>query len=328
MKRKSIFKKDSQKIDAAFIEAGHPEKILLVPLDFAKSTHYACFCDGLGRYQRQAFTVKNNREGLDYLVDLIEAARKSRSIKNKQHIIVGGEDSASYTRNFMQRLKELGYLAVRLSSCEVHRQAESADSSTDKTALRAIAKTMLNRDAQLIDGHDIYAELRALTRQRRRIVHLSTAVKNRIHTHADRLFPSFLAKGSALSPFSKASLELMSKPSFGAASISGKNEKILARQLSRQGTPRSSEVAIALKQQAKGASAPAPLRDLITSADSFVFSRRGVVPQSSATSITFPRDYLVFDHIHVPTVIRSILVSVYQFRSQAAECSNPSIIEA
>jgi transposase len=253
MKRKSIFKKDSQKIDAAFIEAGHPEKILLVPLDFAKSTHYACFCDGLGRYQRQAFTVKNNREGLDYLVDLIEAARKSRSIKNKQHIIVGGEDSASYTRNFMQRLKELGYLAVRLSSCEVHRQAESTDSSTDKTALRAIAKTMLNRDAQLIDGHDIYAELRALTRQRRRIVHLNTAVKNRIHTHSDRLFPGFLSKGSALSPFSKGSLELMSKPSFGAASISGKNEKILARQLSRQGTPRSSEVAIALKQQAKEA---------------------------------------------------------------------------
>ena len=115
MKRKSIFKKDSQKIDAAFIEAGHPEKILLVPIDFAKTTHYACFCDGLGRYQRQAFTVKNNSAGLDYLVGLIEAARKSRDIGNKQHVIVGGEDSASYTCNFMQRLKELGYLAVRLS---------------------------------------------------------------------------------------------------------------------------------------------------------------------------------------------------------------------
>lgn len=253
MKRKSIFKKDSQKIDAAFIEAGHPEKILLVPIDFAKTTHYACFCDGLGRYQRQDFTVKNNSEGLDYLVGLIETARKSRGIRKRQHIIVGGEDSASYTRNFMQRLKELGYLAVRLSACEVHRQAESIDSSTDRTALRAIAKTMLNRDAQLIDGHDIYVELRALTRQRRRIVHLSTAVKNRIHTHADRLFPGFLSKGSAVSPFSKGSLELMSKTSFCAASISGKNEKVLARQLGRQGTPGSIEVAVALKQQAKEA---------------------------------------------------------------------------
>ena len=130
MKRKSIFKNNSQNIDAAFIEAGLPEKVLLVPLDFAKSTHYACFCDGLGRYLRQAFTVKNTKEGLDYLVERIEATRKSRAIGNKRHVIIGGEDSASYTRNFMQRLNELGYLAVRLSSCEVHRQAESVDSST------------------------------------------------------------------------------------------------------------------------------------------------------------------------------------------------------
>ena len=65
MKRKSIFKNNSQNIDAAFIEAGLPEKVLLVPLDFAKSTHYACFCDGLGRYLRQAFTVKNTKRKLD-----------------------------------------------------------------------------------------------------------------------------------------------------------------------------------------------------------------------------------------------------------------------
>ena len=251
MKRKSIFKNNGQNIDAAFIEAGHPEKVLLVPLDFAKSTHYACFCDGLGRYLRQAFTVKNTKEGLDYLVERIEATRKSRAIHNKRHVVVGGEDSASYTRNFMQRLNELGYRAVRLSSCEVHRQAESVDSSTDRTALRAIAKTMLNRDARPIDGHDVYDELRALTRQRRRIVHLSTAVKNRIHTHADRLFPGFLSKNSALAPFSRASLELMSKPSFGAASISRKNEKTLGQLLKRHGTPRSAEVAPALKQQAR-----------------------------------------------------------------------------
>jgi len=251
MKRKSIFKNNSQNIDAAFIEAGLPEKVLLVPLDFAKSTHYACFCDGLGRYLRQAFTVKNTKEGLDYLVERIEATRKSRAIGNKRHVIIGGEDSASYTRNFMQRLNELGYLAVRLSSCEVHRQAESVDSSTDRTALRAIAKTMLNRDARPIDGHDVYTELRGLTRQRRRIVHLSTAVKNRIHTHADRLFPGFLAKDSVLTPFSRASLELMSKPAFGAVSISRKNEKALGQLLKRAGTARSAEIAPALKQQAR-----------------------------------------------------------------------------
>lgn len=250
MKRKSIFRNESQKLDAAFIEAGLPEKILLVPLDFAKVTHYACFCNGRGTYIRKAFTVKNSKEGIDYLVDQIERARAARSIKNKRHVIIGGEDSASYTRNFMQRLFEFGYLTVRLDSKEVHRQAESVDSSTDKTALRAIAKTMLNRDARQTGGVDLYAQLRGLTRQRRRIVHLSTAVKNRIHTQADCLFPGFLAKDSAVAAFSKASLELMAHK-FSAATVARKSEKTLTRILGRQGVRNPSEVATKLKEQAR-----------------------------------------------------------------------------
>ncbi len=249
MKRNSIFRKNSQKLDAAFIEAGLPQKVLLVPLDFAKSTHYACFCDGLGRYLHQAFAVKNNHEGLELLVARIEATRKSRSIGSKRHVIIGGEDSASYTRNFMDRLLELGYLTVRLDATEVHSQAERLDSSTDKTALRAIAKTMLNRDGYPLIGSDIYTQIKGLTRQRRRIVHMITAVKNRIHTHADRLFPGFLSKDSALTPFSKASLELMAK-SFSATTIGRRTEKTLARQLSRQGIRDATAAAAALKRQA------------------------------------------------------------------------------
>ena len=82
MKRKNIFRNESQKLDAAFIEAGLPERVLLVPLDFAKITHYACFCDGRGTYVRKAFTVKNTQEGIDYLVDQIERTRVARSIKS------------------------------------------------------------------------------------------------------------------------------------------------------------------------------------------------------------------------------------------------------
>jgi transposase len=152
----------------------------------------------------------------------------------------------------MDRLYELGYLTVRLDSKEVHRQAESVDSSTDKTAVRAIAKTMLNRDARQTGGSDLYAQLRGLTRQRRRIVHLSTAVKNRIHTHADCLFPGFLAKDSAVAAFSQASLELMSH-NFSAAILARKSEKTLTRMLSRQGVRGAIEVAAKLKEQARNA---------------------------------------------------------------------------
>lgn len=252
MKTKTIFRNESQKLDAAFIEAGLPERVLLVPLDFAKITHYACFCDGRGTYLRKAFTVKNNQKGLDYLVDQIERTRKARSIKSKRHVIIGGEDSASYTRNFMDRLFELGYLTIRLDSKEVHRQAESVDSSTDKTALRAIAKTMLNRDARQTGGLDLYGQLRGITRQRRRIVHLSTAVKNRIHAHADCLFPGFLSKDSAVAAFGQASLELMAR-NFSATALARKSEKALARKLARQGVRDACEVAAKLKEQARNA---------------------------------------------------------------------------
>ncbi|MFT5824582.1 MAG: hypothetical protein ACI8ZW_000063 [Yoonia sp.] len=86
----------------------------MVPLDFAKLTHYACFCDGRGRYIRNAFTVKNNRAGIDYLIEQIERTRKARSIRSKQHVIIGGEDSASYTCNFMDELFKQGYLTTWL----------------------------------------------------------------------------------------------------------------------------------------------------------------------------------------------------------------------
>lgn len=252
MNRKTIFRNESQKLDSAFLEAGLPEKVLLVPLDFAKLTHYACFCNGRGQYLRQAFPVKNNTEGLSYLIDAIERTRKAKGIGQKGHVIIGGEDSASYTRNFMDRLHQSGYLTVRMDAKEVHHQADSVDSSTDKTALRAIAKTMLNRDVRETGGTDAYDKLRELTRQRRRIVHLSTSVKNRIHTHADRLFPGFLSPQSALKPFSKSSLALMGK-SFSAASIKRRSLTRLTTQLSRQGLREAAKVAAALKEQANAA---------------------------------------------------------------------------
>jgi hypothetical protein len=111
---------------------------------------------------------------------------------------------------------------------------------------------MLNRDARQTTGNDQYTELRGLTRQRRRIVHLSTAVKNRIHTHVDRLFPGFLSKASAVAPFSKASLLLMEK-SFSAAVIRRRSEKVLTRQLSAQGVREAALAAAQLKKQANDA---------------------------------------------------------------------------
>lgn len=251
MKTKTIFKNQSQKLHAAFMKAQNPGKVLLVPVDFAKQTHYAFFCDGYGRYLRKPFTLRNDRDGVDYLVEAIEKTRKTKDIRSKAQVVIAGEDSASYTQNFMLRLAGHGYVTMQVNAHEVHRQAESIDSSTDKTSLQAIAKTLLNRNAREFAVLDAYKQLREFTRQRRRLVRQTTGIKNRIHTHADRLFPGFLAPQSAIPPFSHASIQLM-HGSFCAVTFSKKPLAKLQRQLERLGVKNAAETATALKEQAMG----------------------------------------------------------------------------
>lgn len=249
MNNKTIYANQSQKLLATFVDAQTPHKVLLVPIDFAKRTHYVCFCDGHGQYIRGAFTVKNDAAGLDFLIRAIEKTRTFRKISNKQHVIIGGEDCASYTDNFMNRLNQYGYFTVSMNAHEVHRQCKSIDNSTDKTALQAIAKTMLNKDVSQSQQPDIYHNLRDCTRQRRRLVRLTTSIKNRIHTHADRLFPGFLSDKCVIAAFSPPCIELMKK-SFSAKTISKKQLPRLQKQLERCGVKNAQSAAVALKEQA------------------------------------------------------------------------------
>ena len=46
MENKSIFTRQNQTLINLFRDAGHPDKVLCVPLDYAKQTHMALFCDG------------------------------------------------------------------------------------------------------------------------------------------------------------------------------------------------------------------------------------------------------------------------------------------
>jgi len=232
------------------MKAQNPEKVLFVPIDFAKQTHYAFFCDGYGQYLRKPFTVRNDREGVGYLIESIEKTRKSKGIQSRDQVIIAGEDSASYTQNFMLRLADHGYITMQVNAHEVHRQAESIDSSTDKTSLQAIAKTLLNRNAREFATPDDYKQLREFTRQRRRFVHQTTRVKNRIHTHADRLFPGFLSSESMINAFSAASIELM-RGSFSAVIFSKKPLTQLQRRLERLGVKNAAQIALALKEQAR-----------------------------------------------------------------------------
>jgi hypothetical protein len=108
------------------------------------------------------------------------------------------------------------------------------------------------------DLPEAYANLRIVTRDRDKLVRLSTATTNRIHTYVDRLFPGFLsAEQSGLPPFCKASVDLMSEK-FSAAEIGRRPQGSLGQWLARRGVAEPHAVAAQLKDLAKAALVPAP----------------------------------------------------------------------
>lgn len=67
MSKRNIFTSQNQVLINLFKDAGHPDKVLCVPLDYAKQTHVALCCNGSGKVLKKAFPVKNTPEGLAFL---------------------------------------------------------------------------------------------------------------------------------------------------------------------------------------------------------------------------------------------------------------------
>jgi transposase len=100
-----------------------------------------------------------------------------------------------------------------------------------------IASMLLNRRANCSPAQSgIYRNLRTLVRHRKKLVVMSTEVRNQIHTIVDRLFPGFLdERKSGITPFSKSSLYLM-QARFSAKQIRRRKRDKLIETLRRYGT--------------------------------------------------------------------------------------------
>lgn len=274
----NVFKKRHPSVANVFNEAKHNRRILLVAIDYAKSTHKVLFFNADGTELRQPFDVHNNSEGLTFLLEAIKRTIKSRGIRRK-HIILGGEGAPSFARNFILGLSDRGYLVLNIHAKEAKEMRQTAQASTDKLDLIGIAKSMVHGsgkpfglrrydDPRLQENRDSdkiciaakpYGELfedqealQILTRNRGRLVRERTACTNRIHNLIDQLFPGFLTS-SGVTPFTKASVELMRKPGFSAGSIARQKPAALAAKLKKWGTRNPEESAIELIALAKEA---------------------------------------------------------------------------
>jgi transposase len=248
MKKPNIYQNQSQQLLHLFEQAGSSEKVMCVPMDYAKSDHLVMFLNGHGDILRKPFSVKNTPEGIAYIDDQVTRCCRRRAIQ-KKHVFFGGEDANSFAKNFVSTLRSKGYVVANVNAHDAKKQRVNMQASTDRIDLMGIATMLLNCRANCCAAQSgIYRNLRTLVRHRRRLVQMLTEVKNRVHGIVDELFPGFLnEKNSGIIPFTQSSLYLM-QDRFSPKQICRRRRQKLIEILKRLGTSKAEKTAVKLQQ--------------------------------------------------------------------------------
>ena len=236
MKKRNIYQNQSQELLHLFEKAGSNEKVMCVPMDFAKKDHLVMFCNGNGDILRKPFSVKNTPAGISYIDDQVMRSCRKRGIK-KEHVFFGGEDANSFAKNFVSTIRSKGFVVANVNAHDAKKQRSSVQASTDRIDLLGIASMLLNCRANCSPAQSgIYRNLRTLVRHRRRLVKMLTEVKNRVHGIVDELFPGFLKESNTgIVPFTQSSLYLMEDP-FSPKQIRRRKRQTLIETLKRLNT--------------------------------------------------------------------------------------------
>jgi len=210
MKKTNIFQNQSQEILTLFEMPKDRSKVMCIPMDYAKKDHVVMFCNGNGKVIRKPFSIKNSPQGVKYLIDQVTRSCRHNKIDMK-HIFFGGENCGTYADNFINPLRSENWLVAGVTAHDAKKHRENMQASTDQLDLLGICKMLLSCRGNCSPAQSgVYWNLRMLVRQRRKLVNMTTGVKNRIHTIVDRIFPGFLdERKNGISPFLKCSLFLM-----------------------------------------------------------------------------------------------------------------------
>ncbi len=192
MKKKNIYRNQSEEILNLFESAGDRNKVMCIPMDYAKKDHVVMFCSGNGDILRKPFSIKNSLEGKNYLMEQVKKSYRRRGI-NRQHVFFGGEDCGAYADNFIAALRSDNWMVAGVNACDAKKHRDNKQASTDILDLLGVCKMLLNCKGNCSPAQTgIYWNLRLLVRQRRKLVGIATGVKRRIHFIVDQIFPGFL----------------------------------------------------------------------------------------------------------------------------------------
>jgi len=258
MKNKSIYGQKSQLVRECFSRAGGPEKVLVVPMDLAKSEHVAALCLGTGDYLSEPFAVYNTPEGVEYLLKRIMGICRQRSIL-PENVLIGGEDPNEYAFNFIHSLRMHGLPFLRVNAAEAATLRNNSRAVSDVLALDGIGQALVQQRGRIMELFDgLYSTLKSAARNRRKLVRQETAWKNRIHRSVEILCPGFLRQeATGIVPFTSASLELMEND-FSCIKIKRMRLNTLVKRLRKHHVQKPDQAARKLKALADRVLPPPP----------------------------------------------------------------------
>lgn len=190
------------------------EETLVIGMDIAKKTHYACFVDDRGRVLRKAFPVTQSNEGFEYLYQSILSAMQEFG---KTNVIIGIEPTGHYWLNLAYFLDDHGIPLVMTNPMHVKRSKELDDNlPTKHDAKDALTIARLVKDGRfsyprILKGME--ADLRVGATLRSKLVDEQGAITNRMIRWLDRYFPEFTKVFSSFGKMALAALEMTPFPS-------------------------------------------------------------------------------------------------------------------
>lgn len=190
------------------------EKTLVVGIDIAKRTHYACFVDDRGRVLQKSFAVSQSFNGFEFFYQRILSAMKEHE---KTEVIVGIEPTGHYWLNLAYFLEERGIPLVMTNPMHVKRSKELDDNLPTKHDRKdALVIARLVKDGRFSYPRilkEMEAELRVGSTFRGKLTEELGTVKNMMIRWLDRYFPEFTQVFPSFGKMAMAVLECTPFPS-------------------------------------------------------------------------------------------------------------------
>jgi transposase len=168
------------------------EKTLVVGIDIAKRTHYACIVDDRGRVLRKSFSVSQTRDGFELFYQSILTEMKEHE---KTVVIVGIEPTSHYWLNLAFFLEERGIPLAMTNPMHVKRSKELDDNLPTKHDRKdALVIARLIKDRRFSYPRilkNMEAELRVGATFRSKLTEEQGSVKNMMIRWLVRYFPEF-----------------------------------------------------------------------------------------------------------------------------------------